>query len=387
MARERQRTRSPMRTTAKTAWISKSVCVFGRYPEKRPPGLNLLPDGGLLLSELMDVWGQKQGLTAANVLQAIRAHMFHDGTPGTLRFSIDCNDEKEMIIRVMPPKVSNKLQDCARPQQAQQEQQQQQQQQEQRCRKGGPIRIQGVQGRGSILCQLPLGVSGAASAASSVQHTPQLSLGRGSILCEFPRDERSADKRLGASASSPPNPVESNTRQDRQLQEKLAMPLDALVHDATRAPASEAAVFCASAGNDSVPVEERAERRKIRNTVNRAFSGKESTKVSPASSQIDLTDAFSQIDLTQDANQSQPAPDSCESVPGKDGDVAMIDGSGPEARARPQLPRVPCRPPGEHWTQYKDEDDHDLWWHYEGPLGKWWTTHLSKDPPQPYIEN
>merc|ERR1711920_1182870 len=38
------------------------------------------------------------------------------------------------------------------------------------------------------------------------------------------------------------------------------------------------------------------------------------------------------------------------------------------SNVRPQ--RSPGPPPGLHWTRY--HDDGEVWWYYEGPLGKWW---------------
>lgn len=71
--------------------ISRSIVSFGRYPERRPPGLIVSPDGAMSLSNLMAVWGNKQGLTSESVTQALEAHMFRNARPGVLaqpRFSL-----------------------------------------------------------------------------------------------------------------------------------------------------------------------------------------------------------------------------------------------------------------------------------------------------------
>merc|ERR1712129_532748 len=295
---------------------------------------------------------------------------------GALRFSIDCNGDGEMTVRVMPRRVGSKPQDCATLQQEQQQQQQQQQHQQpqQRLCTDGPLKVQAVQGRGSILCDLPLGASGAVRGASSVRYTPRLSRGRGSILSELLPDAASEDTPLRASVSSSPPQVECSTQEQSsmmRLQAKLDMPLDALVRGAAGAPATVAAAPCAPVGNDGASDEDfdatndgngatRAERRRTRCMVRMKLQQQR-----------------------QDTNHIRLTSGSCESVPETAGDVTMIDASGLTPRARPQLPVAPCRPPGDHWTQYKDEDQNGnvvFWWHYEGPLGKWWTTDESKDP-------
>lgn len=344
---DRQRTRSPFRRTDKTLKISRAVCGFGRYADNRPPGLNLLPGGGLRLSELMAVWGRKQGLREDDVLQAIKAHMFHDGTSGALRFSIDCNEEGEIILRVLPRRAKEAGSRETRTNEAFAMLREPQPQRQ--LRKRSPIRVQAVQGRGSILNDLPSGVFGPVIGVSPFQNTPR----RGSILSEVPPDAAPENNPLRAIVSSSPPRVECSTQgksSSMRLQEKLDMPLDALV-GAPRAPATEVAVPYAPMGHDE---------------VNRQFA---------------------QMDPTKDTNQMRLPSGSCASALGINGDVAMSDVGGPALRARPQRPVAPSRPPGDYWTQYKDEDqngNHVYWWHYEGPLGKWWSMDDSKEP-QPYV--
>jgi len=45
----------------------------------------------------------------------------------------------------------------------------------------------------------------------------------------------------------------------------------------------------------------------------------------------------------------------------------------------------PAPPPGEYWTNYKDDDK--IWWYYDGPKGKWWCidsnrTHIDRFPEE-----
>ena len=41
-------------------------------------------------------------------------------------------------------------------------------------------------------------------------------------------------------------------------------------------------------------------------------------------------------------------------------------------------PEVPPPPPAPYWIEYHGENQDELWWAYEGPLGKWYKT--AKDP-------
>jgi hypothetical protein len=40
----------------------------------------------------------------------------------------------------------------------------------------------------------------------------------------------------------------------------------------------------------------------------------------------------------------------------------------------------PPPPPGDHWVQYTDEGQDKTWWYYEGPLGKWWCDDDNSEP-------
>lgn len=94
------RSRSPR--GAKSQSISRAVVGFGRYPDKRPRGLVVDSSGAFQLSALMSAWGDRQGYTQQEVLDAIRENMFHEGTDrgGSLRFTIDAGDDGEITIRV-----------------------------------------------------------------------------------------------------------------------------------------------------------------------------------------------------------------------------------------------------------------------------------------------
>lgn len=114
--KRRSRSRSPLRQTDNSEWISRTVAGFGRYPDKRPAGLHVDKNGALRLGDLMSTWGLKQGLKEDEVLHAVRAHMFHNGE-GMLRFAIDCDSAGQILIRVMPKRGGAKP-ECATPMRA-----------------------------------------------------------------------------------------------------------------------------------------------------------------------------------------------------------------------------------------------------------------------------
>ena len=84
-----------------SSWISRAVVTFGRYPDKRPPKLEVTGDGWIRLSNLMRTWARPQGLTQRQVLSAIEEHMFHDDIGKTPRFRI-ASDHGPICIRVLP---------------------------------------------------------------------------------------------------------------------------------------------------------------------------------------------------------------------------------------------------------------------------------------------
>ena len=84
-----------------SSWISRAVVAFGRYPDKRPPKLEVTGDGWFRLSNLMRAWGRPHGLTQRQVLSAIEEHMFHDDIGKTPRFRI-ASDHGPICIRVLP---------------------------------------------------------------------------------------------------------------------------------------------------------------------------------------------------------------------------------------------------------------------------------------------
>jgi len=69
-------------------WISRQIASLGRYAEKRPSGLHVDARGTLHLKNLMQAWGELQGLTEKEVIDAVWAHRSYE-EGGDQRFTID----------------------------------------------------------------------------------------------------------------------------------------------------------------------------------------------------------------------------------------------------------------------------------------------------------
>eukprot|EP00933_Yihiella_yeosuensis_P080990 TRINITY_DN94526_c0_g1_i1.p1 TRINITY_DN94526_c0_g1~~TRINITY_DN94526_c0_g1_i1.p1 ORF type:complete len:521 (+),score=81.40 TRINITY_DN94526_c0_g1_i1:183-1745(+) len=101
MSYGRDRSRSPGRGVD-TGLISRTIACFGRYPSKRPPGLVVEENGTMRLEDLMEHWGEREGLKERDILHSVRKHMFreYDGG-GSLRFAMDSGADGGIVIRVM----------------------------------------------------------------------------------------------------------------------------------------------------------------------------------------------------------------------------------------------------------------------------------------------
>ena len=100
MARHGRRRRS--RSPRGHLGIAKAVAAFARYTDGRPPGLIVSEDGCMLLDNLGRSWGDRHGLTANQILEAVRAHIFHKDGNG-MRFAVDGDAWGHyVVIRVFP---------------------------------------------------------------------------------------------------------------------------------------------------------------------------------------------------------------------------------------------------------------------------------------------
>lgn len=81
--------------------ISKVVASFGRYPDRRPPGLRVCPDGAIRVQDIVDSWGAGRGISRQQLVTALQEHMFHSDGGRSLRFALSEDAEGHLIVRVM----------------------------------------------------------------------------------------------------------------------------------------------------------------------------------------------------------------------------------------------------------------------------------------------
>ena len=83
----RGRSRSP-RQKLSSFNISKAVAMFGRYPDKRPAGLYVDETSSFFLNDLMQCWGDGEGLSRDDVLDALYEYKYNERNDYK-RFSIE----------------------------------------------------------------------------------------------------------------------------------------------------------------------------------------------------------------------------------------------------------------------------------------------------------
>lgn len=81
-------------------WISRQIAGFGRYPDKRPSGLQVDERGALKVDSLVDLWGWKQGLTKEDVLRAVSDNLYMDPKKDEKRFEILTDSSGKVSILV-----------------------------------------------------------------------------------------------------------------------------------------------------------------------------------------------------------------------------------------------------------------------------------------------
>lgn len=78
--------------------ITRRICSFGRYVEKRPRGLGVV-QGGMLLDELVRHWGEEQLISRREIVAAVRKHERHED--GSHRFKVEDDGHGNVVINVM----------------------------------------------------------------------------------------------------------------------------------------------------------------------------------------------------------------------------------------------------------------------------------------------
>lgn len=303
-------------------------------------------EGNMLLEQVMCLWGYEQGLEDQDVLFAVRENMFHED--GNLRFSIDHDNEGRLKIRVLPKRDR---------------------------RSGG-------------------------AAAATWGTAP----GARPWGAKKPPEKRAPAMR-GSVAQSGAAPKPMTTAK------KLDMPLESLIETERAASSTPQPMY-----DDS------DQAAYLRSAFEQATSLRESTRknVHRAVQQMGLTPETSQFRQSGKGNWtpsgkygrgrgsawasqkgSEPLRPHSPMRSRRDGSRSPSPGDEDDALAeiarktlnvsssdRPLAAngitldqKKPAPPPGDHWTKY--EDDGNIWFYYEGPLGKFWCPGDNRDP-QPY---
>mmetsp|Transcript_54678 Transcript_54678/g.122745 ORF Transcript_54678/g.122745 Transcript_54678/m.122745 type:complete len:298 (-) Transcript_54678:147-1040(-) len=283
----RNQSRSPRRVERHTTeWISRRVASFGRYEERRPPGLVLDEHGTFYLDDLMMNWGHAEGLTEEMILSALQRHMFSsDHGTAQIRFTLGADAAGRHTIRVTPPKKRD------RPERFE------------RRGFGRALEYRSSSPR-------PSGKGLASSRTSAFRFTSPRQTGmplRGSVLRAVIEHKK------------------------RSTQQKLDMSLDEVIRadtPMTSIPARGAAGLVVISDQED----------------------------NPTTRQKHLEQRHTGLEIDKDVACRQDSP--YESL--------MLAVSSP-------MQVKPPPPPGEHWTEYKDEFDDQAWFHYDGPLGQFWS--------------
>lgn len=337
------RSRSPRGQENWDNWISRQVAGFGRHPNKRPRGLEVDHNGNMWLDQLMDSWARSQNVKEQQVLNAVRANMFHED--GQMRFSINQdNDEGRTVIRVLPKRD--------------------------RWARGNNV--------AATSSSTPKGNHQRASWAG--RPTPEKNGAppmRGSIW----RQQQTIKAMPKVPFMQPPSSTTNTVK-------KLDMSLDEVIKTEAMPMHTETA-----------PYEMEAAGGYYGRT---AYHDQQATNVRRHMEQMGLTGSSAQVRLppprsTRERERGQgkrgagkgawAAPqDRARSVspnfrrtrdrdisrsPTPDVDEALAKAAVRSLRVSGDSGgRAPPPPPGSNWTKYADEGT--VWWYYEGSLGKWW---------------
>uniref|UniRef100_A0A7S4V3K5 Uncharacterized protein n=1 Tax=Alexandrium monilatum TaxID=311494 RepID=A0A7S4V3K5_9DINO len=371
--------------------ISRSIAIFGRYPNKRPSGLRVDDEGCFGLKDLMRTWGDKEGLTEETILSAVRENMFHE-EGGALRFAIGENPDGSIFIRVLPKRGHQQQRACATPARA-------------------PWQPSGKQWQSRPQQQGSRGSGGGSWGGAAPKHVPPPKLTpapglRGSVAVAV---AAAADK-LQAAREAP-------------LQERLEMALDEMIDKSGKKDKLEMPL-------EDVIRSEDVEMKDAQSPVKQASSpdgsngksgwGKRSEQ-KPGGGNWDggwnwnAAESWSkrrgrnrrgqqswgwrEDGWQQSRRDGGEDGGGAEAWRGRDNSRARSSSSGSRSRSRSWRRqrgrrvegdseedtqcgkphgRAPPRPPGLYWTQYRD--DGLLWWYYEGPLGRWFCANAKEDP-------
>ena len=398
-----RRSRSPR---SRDEWISRTIAQFGRYPERHPPGLRVDITGSFRLENLMQVWGYAKHLTFEEVLAAIRRHMFHgEGDP---RFNVDYHVDGSIFIQVLPRRGRRSMNSEGR---------------------YGSRSNEGPRSSTDMAIPPPpppplscnVTLKGCQRSSTDIAF-PAVSIAKVKYdgdVGKVVKDRRPPGMPILFTRLEPSGPA--------TLQAK-GMSLDDVI-SGTSATDSLNLTHRAGDANCDGPLPMRPDRS---DQPDRPDRGNQSmgekvmrwlgwvllggghaelgvTVIGSGWARVDtvaeagmrtrldfggltiekLLDIVKESDGVFETRNGilRKVPRSERSawpqMPRASQDARVMSVIGAADRAPPMPPNAPQGPPGEHWTPYNDDISGELWWCYEGPLGRWWCEDL-RSLPQPY---
>jgi len=356
------RSRSPPRRNSKE-WIAKQIVRFGRYAENRPRGLSVDGAGGFLLSKLMKVWGEDEGLEPKKVLDALEINHMRAG--GGIRFSVDrLGEDWEITVH---PRHGQDGHDTG-------------------SRNGfrpRPTHSREVHENLSTKDKMGMGLddiikTGTHGSSSRDHYRPSSSnRAAGSSKAVEMIDLEDENFDLASLASLAPSESQRfastgwarRRAYDERSDRRDSGPMDQQ-SQSHKIKVSKFVSYIIKKGHDELGIDlwqEYADLNDLVRVINQKRVYGEYT----------LQELKNTLQDTDDVGRFQYWKDWVRKVDRtvREGGKASSRPDGMEVDAGSQgtaPPAGPPKPPGDNWTQYTDEGQDKTWWYYEGPLGKWW---------------
>lgn len=384
------RSRSPPRRNSKE-WIAKTIVRFGRYEDRRPRGLSVDGTGAMLLSNLMRVWGEEEGLPPKKVLEALQENQRQ--ADGGTRFSVDrLGDDWEITVHP-------------------------------RHRMGGdrprPRRPHSREadrdGNFSTKDKMGMGLDDIIRGSSSRDHYSSRDHHRSSrddckpgaghgvngaaSNCKVEVDVIDLeDDNFDLAALAPPAPpahrsfASTGWAKRREIDERDRMDWHHRPHDERdrtdrphrpfnqqdhqhKVKVSKFVSYILKRGHAELGIDlwqEFADLNDIVKILNQKRHMFGEYTLEDLKNSLQDSDDVGRFKFWKDwvrkiDRSDRDAPKSSAAPVGMEVDRSHDPGRAPSS----DVSRPPG-PPGEFWTQYTDEGQGKTWWFYEGPLGKWW---------------
>lgn len=328
-------------------WISRQIAGFGRHPNKRPKGLFVDSEGNMLLEQVMHLWGYQQELEDRDVLLAVQENMFHED--GNLRFAIDNDSEGRLKIRVLPKRD--------------------------RWHNGGS----------TPPTWKPAQSSSWGSRITPEKRAPAM---RGSVATANMSTAKKIDMPLESliqteqAAASIPSPMMADP--EAQYGEYLRSAFDHAMNLQRETQRSNVHRAFEQMGLTTATSGIRQKGKGNWNPNGRYARGKNSWKKGNESHNPESPSRHRRVGSRSPSHEGSE-DEALAEITRKTLNVASplaATGITLGHDLGMGLQKKPTPPPGVHWTKYEDEGN--LWWYYDGPLGKFWCPDSKKGDIQPF---